>query len=107
MGASTPTKCSSIAVSCLPRWRGSARRNERRNGGGSERGMASLIAACAFFVGIHVVISGSPLRSVIVARIGERPYQGLFSSLSLAGMVWLVLAYRHADGTWLWSAPLV
>jgi uncharacterized membrane protein len=68
--------------------------------------MASLIAACAFFVGIHVVISGSPLRGVLVARIGERPYQGLFSLLSLAGMVWLVLAYRHAEGTWLWSPPL-
>ena len=68
--------------------------------------MASLIAACAFFVGIHIVISGSPLRGVIVARVGERPYQGFFSLLSLVGMVWLVLAFRNAEGVWLWSPPL-
>jgi uncharacterized membrane protein len=46
--------------------------------------MISLVAACIFFVGIHVVISGSPLRGVIVGRIGERPYLGLFSLLLLA-----------------------
>jgi uncharacterized membrane protein len=68
--------------------------------------MTSLIAACAFFVGIHVVISGSPLRDVLVARMGERSYLGFFSLLSLVAMVWLVLAYRQAEGTWLWSPPL-
>lgn len=68
--------------------------------------MASLLAACAFFLGIHVVISGSPLRGVIVGRIGERAYLGLFSLLSLIGMVWLARAYGRADGSWLWSPPL-
>jgi len=68
--------------------------------------MASLLGACAFFVGIHVVISGSPLRAVIVRRTGEPAYLGLFSVLSIAGMAWLVLAYRHAEGTWLWSPPV-
>jgi uncharacterized membrane protein len=68
--------------------------------------MASLVAACAFFVGIHVVISGSPLRGVIVGRIGERPYLGLFSLLSVFGMIWMVRAYGRADDVWLWSAPL-
>jgi uncharacterized membrane protein len=67
--------------------------------------MGSLLAACAFFVGIHVVISGSPLRGVVVGRIGERPYLGLFSLLSVAGMVWLVRAYARAEPVWLWSPP--
>jgi uncharacterized membrane protein len=67
--------------------------------------MTSLVAACVFFLGIHVVISGSPLRGVIVRRVGERAYLGLFSLLSLAGMVWLVRAYGTAEGVWLWSAP--
>lgn len=67
--------------------------------------MGSLFAACAFFVGIHAVISGSPLRAVIVGRIGERPYLGLFSVLSIGGMVWLIGAYAHADRVWLWSPP--
>lgn len=68
--------------------------------------MASLIAACAFFLGIHVFISGSPLRGVIVRRTGEKAYLGLFSLLSLAGMVWLVRAYGRAQGVWLFSPPL-
>jgi uncharacterized membrane protein len=68
--------------------------------------MVWLLAACAFFLGIHVVISGSPLRGVIVSRIGERAYLGLFSLLSLIGMVWLARAYMRADGRWLWSPPL-
>jgi len=68
--------------------------------------MASLLAACAFFLGIHVVISGSPLRGVIVGRIGERASLGLFSLLSLMGMVWLARAYARADGSWLWTPPL-
>jgi uncharacterized membrane protein len=68
--------------------------------------MASLVAACVFFVGIHVVISGSPLRGRIVGVIGERPYLGMFSLLSIAGMVWLAWAYAHADSIWLWSPPV-
>jgi uncharacterized membrane protein len=67
--------------------------------------MLSLLLACAFFVGIHVFISGSPLRREVVARIGERPYLAGFSVLSLGGMVWLVQAYRHAPLSPLW-APL-
>ena len=46
--------------------------------------MASLVTGCVFFVGIHVVISGSPLRGRIVGVIGERPYLGMFSLLSIA-----------------------
>jgi uncharacterized membrane protein len=68
--------------------------------------MDSLLGACAFFLGIHVVISGSPLRGMIVGRIGERAYLGLFSLLSLGGMVWLAVAYARADRTWLWSPPV-
>src|SRR6476646_2948535 len=68
--------------------------------------MGSLLGACAFFLGIHVVISGSPLRGMIVGRIGERAYLGLFSLLSLGGMVWLAVAYARADRTWLWSPPV-
>src|SRR5690242_2785439 len=69
--------------------------------------MGSLLAACVFFLGIHVVISGSPLRGVIVARSGERAYLGLFSLLSIAALVWLIRAYAQADRVWLWGAPPV
>src|SRR5262245_48456393 len=103
--ASTRTRSSSIAASCWRRCHNGAEPADRT---GSREGtlMASLLAACAFFVGIHVFISGSSLRGAIVERIGERAYLGVFSLLSLAGIVWLVWAYSRADGVWLWSPPL-
>jgi uncharacterized membrane protein len=65
--------------------------------------MASLLLAAAFFVGIHVFISGTRLRALIVSRTGERGFRGLFSLLSLIGMVWLVWAYRGAPLIELWG----
>jgi uncharacterized membrane protein len=65
--------------------------------------MASLVAAAIFFVGIHPVVSGSRLRGKIVALIGEGPFRGLFSLLSLVGIVWLSRAYSHAEYIPLWG----
>ena len=59
--------------------------------------MASLLAAAIFFVGIHFVISGSPLRGKIVASLGDGPFRGLFSLLSVIGIVWLSRAYSQAE----------
>ena len=58
--------------------------------------MASLVLAAAFFVGIHVFVSGTALRGAIVARIGENGFRGAFSLASLAGIVWLSRAYAAA-----------
>ncbi len=59
-------------------------------------GMTQLIAAAAFFVLLHLVVSGTRLRNLITGAIGEGPYMGLFSLVSLAGLVWLGFAYAHA-----------
>lgn len=58
--------------------------------------MPDLIAACAFFLLIHFWVSGTPLRDVLIARLGERPYRGLFSLASFVGIGWMVYAYRHS-----------
>ena len=62
--------------------------------------MASLLAAALFFVGIHFVISGTALRGKIVGLIGEGPFRGVFSLMSLIGIVWLSRAYGQ-----LWGRP--
>src|SRR5262245_23718220 len=67
--------------------------------------MGSLLAAAIFFVGIDFVIAGSPFRSKIVALIGEGPFLGLFSLLSLIGVVWLSRAYGQAEYIELWGRP--
>ena len=60
--------------------------------------MPSLIAAAAFFVVLHLLVSGTRLRAAIVGTIGEGPYMGLFSLASLGGVVWLSMAYGDARG---------
>ena len=63
--------------------------------------IAQLVLACLVFVLIHVLPS-SPLRPALVKAIGEGPYLGLFSLATLAAIVWMVFAYKHAPATALW-----
>jgi uncharacterized membrane protein len=62
--------------------------------------MLSLIAAAAFFLAIHLLVSGTRVRDALTGRIGLGPYMGVFSLASVAGLAWLGLAFaqvRHAD----------
>ncbi len=68
--------------------------------------MTSLALAAIYFLGIHVFVSGSGLRDRIVAKTGEPVFQGLFSLLSLVGIVWLVRAYTVAPTITLWTSAL-
>lgn len=61
--------------------------------------MNGLIAAAAFFVLLHLLVSGTALRGALVRVVGEGPYMGLFSLASLGGIVWLSIAYGAARGT--------
>jgi uncharacterized membrane protein len=58
--------------------------------------MPDLIAACAYFLLIHFGVSGTRLRDALTARLGAGPYRGLFSLASLAGIGWMIYAYRRA-----------
>jgi uncharacterized membrane protein len=55
--------------------------------------MLNLMAAAAFFVLIHLAVSGTRARDALVGRIGPGPYMGLFSLLSVAGLAWLGFAF--------------
>jgi uncharacterized membrane protein len=61
--------------------------------------MLNLIAAAAFFVLIHLVISGTRVRDALVARLGQGPYMGLFVALSWIGIVWLGWGFATARGS--------
>lgn len=60
--------------------------------------MANLIAAAAFFLLIHLVVSGTRLRDALTGRIGEGAYMGVFSLASLAGLAWLGFAFSASRG---------
>ncbi len=66
--------------------------------------MLDLIAASAYFLLIHFGVSGTRLRDALTARLGAGPYRGAFALASVAGLVWMVYAYRHAPTMALWGA---
>lgn len=58
--------------------------------------MLNLLAAAAFFIAIHLFVSGTRLRDGIIARIGQGPYMGLFVLASFAGLGWLGYGFSQA-----------
>jgi uncharacterized membrane protein len=58
--------------------------------------LTALVAVAGVWFLLHLVVAGSPLRRVIVAKIREPGFQGMFSLLSLAGLIALVMTYRSA-----------
>lgn len=65
--------------------------------------MTSLLLAAAFFVAIHLVVSGTKLRDRLIKQLGPLRYRMQFSLASLAGIVWLCLAYNDAPRVALWG----
>ncbi len=68
---------------------------------------SNLVLPAAIFLGVHTLVSGTPLRGVLVRTIGLRAYLALFSLTSLAGLVWMILAYREAPFIPIWQAPVL
>ncbi len=62
-----------------------------------ERTMTMLAAAAAVFVLMHLLISGTPVRDAITARIGEG-YRQAFVFASIAALAWLIIAYAQFRG---------
>ena len=64
-----------------------------------------VLYAAIVFIGIHV-LSSTPLRALVVGRLGEGTFRGLFSLLSAATFGWMIWAYSAAPVDPLWSPPL-
>ena len=73
--------------------------------------MWTLALACAFFLCIHLMISGTVLKEQIIGSIGKLAYYALFSLFSIVGLIWICVAYALAVNdplnARLWDAPLV
>jgi uncharacterized membrane protein len=59
--------------------------------------MTVLIAGLVIFLGVHLVPALPPLRTAVVARWGDRGYRGIFSFVSLIGLVAIVNGYARAQ----------
>jgi uncharacterized membrane protein len=67
--------------------------------------MGILVTGLLLFFGVHAVPMLAGGRTALVARLGEPFYKGLFSILSLAGLVLIVLGFSRAPIVPLWIPP--
>ena len=71
-------------------------------------GLALLLIGLIDFIGVHVFVSLRHSRSALISRIGERPYRGVFSLVSLVGLGLIIYGFARyrADGLIpVWSPP--
>ena len=71
-------------------------------------GLALEILGLVIFLGTHVFVTMRNHRAAVVARIGEWPYRGLFSLVSILGILLIgygFAAYRAAGPIMLWYPP--
>ena len=72
-------------------------------------GMAYLLAGLLLFLGVHSTrVFANDWRNRTLASMGEKPFKGVYSLLSLAGFVLLVWGYGQArqQGVMLWNPPV-
>lgn len=65
--------------------------------------MTSLVLASAWFLGIHLLISGTRLRDPLARLVGEKGFRALFSLAAIGGLVWMSWAYAHAPYVQTWG----
>ena len=67
--------------------------------------MVLLVLAALFFAGIHLGIAGTKLRDRVVSALGTTGFRIAFSLATVAGLLWMVLAYRQAPYIAVWTSP--
>ncbi|MEM1316615.1 MAG: NnrU family protein, partial [Pseudomonadota bacterium] len=68
--------------------------------------MIQLILGLFLWWGTHLLPSAArSTRDGLVARIGEGPYKGVYSLLSLAAITLMVRGYRRAEFANVWYPP--
>lgn len=71
--------------------------------------MAVLILGLTLFLGVHSTrIVADGWRTATIARIGEKPWKGIYTLLSLAGFALIVWGFALArrNPVYLWEAPM-
>lgn len=62
-----------------------------------------LILAVATFLASHFILSSIPVRTAVISRVGDKPFQGVYALVSLAAFVWMVMAYKTAPVHDVWQ----
>jgi uncharacterized membrane protein len=67
-------------------------------------GISQLSIAAVVFLAGHFGISNTLLRPMLIQRLGEKAYLGLYSVAALVAFVWLIMAWSDASYQHLWDA---
>lgn len=78
--------------------------------------MSLLVTTCVLFVGSHFLLS-HPLRAPLADRMGERPFQIIYSVVAIATFIMIIQAWRGmpaeppmwaaGDGLWIVASLIV
>lgn len=63
----------------------------------------SLLYAMLAFVGSHFLLSHPPIRTRLIANMGDNVFKGVYSALALATLYWVARAYGAAPYHELWD----
>jgi uncharacterized membrane protein len=72
-------------------------------------GLALEILGLIIFLGAHVFVSMRNERAVLIAKMGELPYRGVFAFVSIVGIVLIgygYASYRASGFIQIWYPPL-
>lgn len=64
--------------------------------------LGPVIAATIAFVAGHFVLSWAPIRGALVARLGRRPFLGVYSLIVAAAFIWMNMTYIRAPVIEIW-----
>lgn len=67
--------------------------------------MLLLLIVALLWIGLHIGVSGTALRGLIVARIGETVFAAAFAAASIILLALLVMAWQRAEVVPVWFAP--
>jgi uncharacterized membrane protein len=71
-------------------------------------GLAIMIVGLAVFIGAHLFTTMRTQRAAVIARLGEGPYKGLYSLVSLIGILLIAYGfglYRSTGWIEVWHPP--
>lgn len=68
--------------------------------------MDILILGLIIFFTMHLVPSFTSVRNKLIARLGEGPYMGLYSIVSLAGLILIIYGKSQAEFHAIWNPPV-
>ena len=68
--------------------------------------MTLLVLGLAVFIGIHLVPAMEGVKGALIGRFGDNGYRGVFSLVSVAGLVLIIFGYANAEWTTVYDPPL-